>query len=267
MPSVLLISRAVQAQSPEVAADSDQTLYADFSISAVAAGPWGLWSDGTTLWVGQDTSPNAKNPRLSPEGRHHHQRRRVRDPRRGTRTSQMSPSDRGARCLDRGRGLPLRLRDSPQRQGACLTRVRPGVLAWNRADRTRAQSRDFAYRGASHRHRCWRNRPLLWQRGLRGSHLSERLDERTLMRSTWWTTPIPPPTSTAPRTPSAKITHCPSLALRGLHREGDILWVTGPERQTRSMPSDMSDGARQGYLEFDLRSQDHETRTASGPTA
>ena len=55
-PSVLLIPRAVQAQSPEV---PDQTLYANFSISVVSDA-WGLWSDGTTLWVGQDTSPNPK---------------------------------------------------------------------------------------------------------------------------------------------------------------------------------------------------------------
>ena len=244
LPSVLVIPRAVGAQSPEV---SDQTVYANFSISAVSF-PWGLWSDGTTLWVAQDTSPN-------PKIHAYH----LKD------DTTTEADEYGTRDADKDFNVPSDEVHSLEADddylygcdfsagGGLFDSNVAGVVAWNRADRTRASSRDFAYRSGGSADTGAGEVVLCYGSVVYGDHiyLSDSTSELHAFRL------VDDPNTVADEygTPDPeRAIAMPIDGVRGLHREGDILWVTGPD-ENKVYAIDMSDGARQGHLEFDLRSE------------
>ncbi len=129
-----------EAQTPTVI--DDYARHPDFSISAVSD-PRGLWSDGATSWISRDTSGSVKFHACHLED----------DPgtdanEYGTREPAKefgSPStEANHRTADEGYCYSCEF--CP---GGVFGTGLAGVPAWNRAERTRATSRDFACRAAS----------------------------------------------------------------------------------------------------------------------
>ncbi|WP_420446766.1 choice-of-anchor R domain-containing protein [Candidatus Poriferisodalis sp.] len=244
LPSVLVIPRAVGAQSPEA---SDQTVYANFGISAVSE-PWGLWSDGTTLWVAQDTSPNPKI-----HAYHLKDDTTTEADEYGTRDADKDfdvPSDE-VHSLEADDDYLYGCEFSAG--GGLFDSNAAGVVAWNRADRTRASSRDFAYRSGGSPDTGAGEIVLCYGSVVYGDHIY--LSDSTNELHAFHLVDDPNTVADEYGTPDPeRAIAMPIGGVRGLHREGDILWVTSPGHN-KVYAIDMSDGTRQGHLEFDLRSE------------
>ncbi len=119
----------------------DYARHPDFSISAVSD-PRGLWSDGATSWISRDTSGSVKFHACHLED----------DP--GTDANEYGTRDSAKEFASPSTEANHRTAD----EGYCYScefcpggvfgTGLAGVPAWNRAERTRATSRDFACRAS-----------------------------------------------------------------------------------------------------------------------
>ena len=218
----------------------DYTRYSDFSISAVSDA-WGLATNGETFWISQDNSP-IKNYA------YHYKD----DPDTNT-VEQYGTRDSAKDITPPSEELNNLFMDDDY-MWSCEFSIDntqffssgAGVVAWNRTDLTRATDKDFKYRDTGDSFGGENSITLCYATVTYGDHIYLSDAVTSILRAYRISS-----TNYGTRDPDYDI-WTPGDGIRGLYREGNILWVSSLSDK-KIYAIDIRDSYRLEHLEFDLR--------------
>ena len=218
----------------------DYTRYSDFSISAVSDA-WGLATNGETFWISQDDTPHkyyAYHYKDDPDTNAVEQY--------GTRDSakDITPPSTELNSLFMDDDYMWSCEFS--RDNTQFFASGAGVVAWNRTDLTRATDKDFKYRDAGDSFGGENSITLCYATVTYGDHIYLSDAVTSILKAYRISS-----TDYGARDPDYDI-WTPGGGIRGLYREGNILWVSSLSDK-KIYAIDIRDSHRLEHLEFDLR--------------